>query len=428
MGTLFFNVIIDLIALLIVASVWLIGMRNSKRTQEGQRIFNALLLTITLIFLMDIPAWLLDGRTFNGAGVLLMVANTFYYTLQIIYCYLWLLFADYWSFRNLHKLHRRAIWYGIPMAIELLLIIANIKTGWVFILDSSNIYHRGQYYMANLIPYCIYILGAIAVAMKGIFSKEEPARPSLLIFMFLPICGTVLGSFNYGVSWLWPFVALSLLMVYLDSQRQIFAEERIAIAKREQDAKVAIMLSQIQPHFLYNSLTAISQLCDKDPKKAKKATIDFSYYLRTNLDSLTRHDTVPFETELRHIRTYLELEQMRFGEELHVIYDIEVTDFRIPCLTVQPLIENAVNHGVGQKKGGGTIALRTTESNEDIIITVSDDGVGFDPREKLTDGRTHIGISNIKGRLASQCGATLDIVSSEDAGTTATIKIPRKGD
>ena len=190
--------------------------------------------------------------------------------------------------------------------------------------------------------------------------------------------------------------------------------------------RVAIMVSQIQPHFLYNSLTSIAQLCEKDPKLAKKSTIQFADYMRRNMNSLKDQSPVSFKSELNHLKTYLSLEKMRFGDELDIVFDIETTDFSIPSLTVQPLVENAVKHGVGMKEDGGTVTIATREYDTHYEITVSDDGVGFDINKKPSDNRSHVGMENVKNRLSTMCNATVEINSKKGVGTVAKIKIPKK--
>lgn len=151
----------------------------------------------------------------------------------------------------------------------------------------------------------------------------------------------------------------------------------------------ALVLSQVQPHFLYHSLTAIAQLCEQAPAEAKKAA--FAEYLRTNMNSLSAKGTVPFTTELKHIETYLYLEQLPFGDELFVDMDIETTDFRLPALTIQPPVENAVKWGVGQAEDGGTVRISTRETPLGAEITISDNGVGFDPEHPAKDGGEYFG-------------------------------------
>lgn len=176
--------------------------------------------------------------------------------------------------------------------------------------------------------------------------------------------------------------------------------------------------------FLYNTLTAIGCLCDIDSSRAKKAIIDFSEYLRGNLDSLSRTALIPFEKELSHISIYLSLEKMRFEEELTVQYDLTVKNFLLPPLTVQPLVENAVRHGISKKEDGGIIIIATKDTGKYIEITVTDNGAGFDMDKLDKEDRVHVGLQNVRKRLQIQCGGSLKIESSPGNGTRVTLAIP----
>ena len=193
------------------------------------------------------------------------------------------------------------------------------------------------------------------------------------------------------------------------------------------ESEISVMLGQIRPHFLYNSLTAIQELCLIDPETASETVSEFSNYLRVNMDSLTIKKPIPFENELRHLETYLSLEKKRFGEKLNIVYDISTRDFYLPVLTLQPLVENAVRHGVTKREEGGTVIIKTEESDGDVTITVCDDGVGFEQGGGYgRDDRAHVGIENVRNRLAVLCGGTLSIQSEPGVGTTVAITIPRE--
>ena len=191
------------------------------------------------------------------------------------------------------------------------------------------------------------------------------------------------------------------------------------------DSRARIMLSQIQPHFLYNALGTIGQLSRRDSAQAADAIDTFARYLRTNLESVESTKQVSFSEELQHVKTYLWLEQMRFGEDLNVVYDIRCEDFTLPPLTVQPIVENAVKHGLGQKEEGGTVTVRSLETEDSYLVQIEDDGVGFDEEAALHDGRTHIGIENVRRRLQYMCGGSLSVRSSAGNGTVAVIRIPK---
>lgn len=196
------------------------------------------------------------------------------------------------------------------------------------------------------------------------------------------------------------------------------------------EARISVMLSQIQPHFLYNSLTAIDNLFYNDPEKGHEAIYAFSDYLRGNMDSLAQKELVKFEQELEHTRQYLHLEKLRFRDKLEIAYDIQVQDFWLPVLTLQPIVENAVRYGATKRYGGGAIKISTADTGEFYRITIGDNGQGFDPEKPLVsdydDGRSHMGIANVRARLSAMCGGTLGIESVIGEGTTAIIEIPKE--
>ena len=196
--------------------------------------------------------------------------------------------------------------------------------------------------------------------------------------------------------------------------------------KTLQRAEMRVLQEQIKPHFLYNSLSSIAMLCKVDPDTAYDATITFTQYLRSNMDSLKQTAPIPFTQELEHLKKYLYIEKLRFGKKLNIEYDIQATDFEIPQLSIQPLAENAVKHGISKKRGGGTLKIATKETEDSFEVIVSDDGTGFDVNEVKNDGRSHIGMENIKTRLKEMCNAEVVITSTIGEGTTAKIIIPKK--
>jgi len=194
------------------------------------------------------------------------------------------------------------------------------------------------------------------------------------------------------------------------------------------DLKTKAMLSQMKPHFVYNTLTSITSLCYINPDKAAKLTMDFADYVRNNIDLLGQNNETlcSFEEELDHIKTYLNVELVRFEDELSVQYDTKELSFAVPTLSIQPIVENAVKHGVSKKIGGGTVKLSTSKTEGGYLIVVSDDGVGFDVNEVKDDGRNHVGIENIKKRVAL-IGGIVAIESEKNVGTTVTVFIPEEG-
>ena len=113
-----------------------------------------------------------------------------------------------------------------------------------------------------------------------------------------------------------------------------------------------------------NTLSSIQELCYTDPEQAADAIVTFSTYLRTNIDFLGLREPVSFDKEYRYICDYMKIEEMRFGEELCFFTDVDTTDFKIPALTIQPLVENAVRHGIRGRVGRGTVFLSVHRSGE----------------------------------------------------------------
>lgn len=292
-----------------------------------------------------------------------------------------------------------------------------------------------------LTPLTLLDAAAVIVILFSLIyeNAHNPQRDTRFILFSCGICFIGFGDIvNYYLGFL-PFnlffkLGFTLFILAQFSYMIRYARNTLAAARKTQalekelvQNRIAIMLSQIQPHFLFNALTAIKQLCAIDPAKAEEAVGQFAGFLRGNLDSLTHTGAIPFEKELTHIENYLSLEKMRFGKRLSIAYDIDVSDFSLPPLTVQPLVENAVRYGVTKKPSGGTVTLSTRETEDAVILTISDDGVGFDPSAKKEDGRSHIGIDNVRSRLENQCSGHLTVSTVPGNGTTATIILPKKG-
>ena len=188
------------------------------------------------------------------------------------------------------------------------------------------------------------------------------------------------------------------------------------------EQRIRIMMSQIQPHFLFNTLTAIRSLCRTDPEKAEQVTTLFSNYLRQNLDSLETQELIPLAKELEHVKIYADIERTRFPN-IRVEYDIQDEDFSVPALTVQPLVENAIRHGVRIREDGLVeVATRRTAEGHEILIR--DNGAGFDVQKAAAGSGTHIGLRNVRERIEKMCHGSLKVSSRPGEGTEVVITLP----
>ncbi|WP_276355741.1 ATP-binding protein [Cohnella caldifontis] len=190
--------------------------------------------------------------------------------------------------------------------------------------------------------------------------------------------------------------------------------------------------SQIKPHFVYNALSGIISLCYRDGARAGKLLGEFSNYLRLSFDLDPRHAKVSLNRELSLTKSYVELEKARFGERLNVEWNVDVpSEMLIPALIVQPLVENAIRHGVMKRLSGGTVVVQAKLEPQGLRIVVQDDGVGMTAeqvdrifRPERLDGS--IGLINVHKRLINEFGQGLLIESFQDKGTTIAFLIPSR--
>lgn len=289
-------------------------------------------------------------------------------------------------------------WAVIQGIVSLILII-------LCIIEVTNCEKQGRIMLNSVIVLMAVLIAelinaGLSVWKSGIFIKTVFG----VLFVSLLLWAVKLVAVNYRAS--------------------IRAKE---LEKELKENRITLAMSQIQPHFIYNSLNSIYHLCEKDVGMAQQAISDFSDYLQRSLSAVDRTTLIHFDEELNHVKAYLKLEQLRFGKDLNVVYHIETTGFMLPALSVQPLVENAVKHGICKKEeGGGTVILAVKECPDCFEVIVSDDGVGFVPGTEGRGEGTHVGIQNVRQRLDIMCHATLEIESEPGKGTTSTIRIPKE--
>ena len=270
---------------------------------------------------------------------------------------------------------------------------------------------------------------------KGRIATNMGAAALLLCFE-ADFLGTAMGWWHGGVLSKYIFMLLFVVALVLVWQiiprnfnaarraREMEAEQKV-IRAQLQENRIAIMISQIQPHFIYNTLGTIQQLCKENPEQASQLVRNFSLYLRGNFSELDNTMPIRFSKELEHVRCYTDIELIRFPD-MTVRYDIRTEEFLLPALTVQPLVENAIKHGLMGREEGGTVTVTAFETATHYCVMVADDGVGFDQTAPL-DERKHIGIRNVRERLQGMCGGSLSVESEPGKGTTALIQLPKEG-
>lgn len=320
----------------------------------------------------------------------------------------------------------------INKKIEKTLLYINYSLFLIFIiLDIVNIFtgifftpNKGEYVRSNMMIISQgyqFVMFAI-IFFVTLLNKKLVLREKIAfgLYCLLPLVAIILQNIfkGYAIAYASIIIAIEILFFFVNVSKNIkIAEEQ----EKNKEAQIKIMMSQIQPHFIYNSLSAISTLIPINPDMAQKSLDDFTEYLRHNLSSLTETHLIPFEDELRHIKTYVSLEKMRFDNRVNVIYDIKAKDFNVPPLSIQPVVENAIKHGILKKVEGGTVTFKTYEINDAHIVEVIDNGIGFDMNDIKFDENKHFGINNIKHRLLTMCNGELVISSEVSKGTKVVI-------
>ncbi len=195
--------------------------------------------------------------------------------------------------------------------------------------------------------------------------------------------------------------------------------------------EAAFLQAQIKPHFIYNAINTMVSLCDTDPSRASDLLVEFSLYLRKSFDFTNTEQLVPLDSELEYIRSYLKIEQARFEDKISCNYHIDDMHMglMIPPLILQPLVENAVKHGIGKKFGKGQIDIRIGNQAGYTILSVEDDGIGMDKDHVnrmilQSQNSKSVGLRNINKRLKHYYGIGLHIESEPNKGCKVTMKIP----
>ena len=315
---------------------------------------------------------------------------------------------------------------AVSAAGNIILILLSF-TGMMLMYDTLSYWVMLQWICCPVLAFCC--------AAELIFGKKGGKIPTalyLLIFLCVPLDSLGVMDSIYSRGTLTKIaVLLFFLCSFLQLSRKLLFDYTASaraqkLEKELEESRIAVMLSQIQPHFIFNVLGTIRGLCREDPQQAWSGLGDFSNYLRGNMNALTSTKSIPFEMELQHIEAYLRLEQMRLGEKLTVEYDIQAKDFSIPPLMLQPLVENAVKHGIFYKAEGGTVIIRSRREASRIILSVEDNGVGFEAAALKMDfdRRQHIGLANVRYRAEKMLGGTLHVDSNRSSGSKVTLEFP----
>jgi two-component system LytT family sensor kinase len=298
------------------------------------------------------------------------------------------------------------VWYALFLALPLLL--------WIAKRLNSEKHGRTRVIAASLSGIVALILVTSYIEFI-IAYNGAPSRPTFVMFLPEAMRQNIL-----------PWIALAGIVFAVESRRRAvgLAVDRERLRSEIAEQRLVALTAQLQPHFLFNTLQGISTLIHRDPNAADEMLAKLADLLRDVLRDRDRV-VVPLSDEVHYARTYLEIAKLRFGNRLDYSIDVppETASVEVPLFILQPLLENALNHGIGSRLAGGTIRLSASRNDGFIRIQVSDDGEGI-TSANVDRG---IGITNTRERLNASFGGTarFSLEPQNTGGTLATIEIPR---
>ena len=398
---------------------------NSTACDARQK--KALSLAATALFLCSLLLLLYSGS--ENKPHLWRVTMLFYTLLYLIGALYWLCFWLYQrgSYRTPRGEKLVQAIYFVSLCAYCILVVVNYFTGFCFAVLPDGTFVTRSSWMYTLIAlwYVVYPVMTL--------SSQAPIKARLI----LTSC-TLFPMVTWVPLFIWPGsqfyfdiythvgALLYLIPLYL-LFFNVYLENGRLLSRRERDleeSRATAMALKISPHFISNTMSSIVALCHTDAQQAGELAAKFARYLRDNYTDMTDAAMIPFSEELEHIRNYLAVEQVRFVG-LRVEYDIQAERFLLPTLTVQPLVENAVRHGISKRPdASGTVKISSFETETDYVIRIADDGAGYHPAPE-PDGKKHVGIANARTRLTLLCAGELTITDQAGQGAVCEIRIPK---
>ncbi len=410
----------------------IILLNDRIKADESTVYFYILLVVMYMSVFSEGTSWMEEGKSrlilFNHVNTLVS-----FFSVSVM------LFISWEYFVCLEKKNKEKVLHSYVMTFllfsQILVLVLNLFFKFIYYVDENGNYRVGKYYLT------VYVFPVLLLIFGLIYSykvaKNKRTKTTVLVSFLSTFVSAILSFLEpeYSFGHIMPYFIMVLIYGSVQVERNIemlqkreeVANKNALLAKQSEDLmhkEQQIMVSQINPHFLFNTLTTIDYLCKTDPKLASKTVINLASYLRVNVDTLTQMETVAFKKEMQHVNYYIAIEKLRFSN-IEIEFEILDDDFELPALTIQPLVENAIRHGVRGVKNGH-IKILTYFRNGAHCIVIEDNGVGFDVNKFKEDSHKHVGLENVKKRLQITVNGTMSVESTKGEGTKITIIIPER--
>ena len=410
----------------IIAMVIVLINRDFDR--KGSSKLAALLMCSALLMTSDALAWMFRGVQTDAGYYIVRVSN---FTAFLFGFLTMPLVAEYITHIIQLRSHIEGLyWKYIEWLLFLLgttLLIVNSFNNFIYAFNENNVYYRMQFgSLPGVVAFAGIVL-TLGVVFQYIGYLHTFEKVATIIYLILPVVAVVVQMLVYGFSFTYISLIISSLVLFI-SYEVNHVNYNIEKERKLTEERIRLFNQQIQPHFIFNSLSVIKYLCLKSPEEARQAIDEFSGYMRSSTDLMNATDCVPVERELDLVKHYVYMQKKHYGDSINFEFDIRDTDFCVPPFSIQTEVENALRHGLRSKViENGTMAVRTRNENGTHIVEVEDNGAGFDTSILDNTGEGHVGIRNTRQRLRLMCGGTLDIQSEIGKGTKATISIREDG-
>lgn len=447
------NISMEFISLLL-CSILAVAVLARRKNTKSDRAYAAICFAMLLNVIGDFLSWFFT-RGSNGMSIVIcQLGNTMTYVFAPL-AYTGIMMFAYNGISCGDRMPRTGIrtprtvpgkfFLGSVIGLlfaNLLLVIINIPTGCLYSIHEGNRFVWGPLTsLPDLIVLVQYIL-----TLDLMLAEASSVQRGLRHWLFCAgtcmvglVCELLLPTLMTVV----PTATISIVLMYM----QLSYRNEMALMQKDLElskSQTKLLSGQIRSHFIFNSLAAIEELCIEDPERARQGLEDFSRYLRGNMQAVGDGNLIPFSREVENVKSYLAFELIDPSTTFQVEWDLEETSFRLPSLVIQPLVENAVRHGVSRRGSDGLIRIRSWEDDEAYCVSVEDNGAEGSPRGSLNasaasvdeisthGGRDIVGkkqhngiaIDNTRTRLTLMCDGTLDLTMT-DTGAIATVRIPK---